>query len=225
MEKHYDTRKDLIATFKQECDKNLEFLDNTYSAKKEFGFSSFDGPIPTIREYSSDQIPNVFWLIQRYSLSNSIIEISYGDRESTLEARIFYKDSKQMFALFEILRAADLEDSDIAGANWVLNKEFMHKTISALSASLQKHFDLIANPGKAIIDKALFIREEQMRHYNEDLRNHDLERARNMATEEFRNHNYKKVLELLSPFEDILSEADKMKVKLARKYSKRFFLF
>jgi hypothetical protein len=38
-----------------------------------------------------------------------------------------------------------------------------------------------------------------------------------MAADEFRKQNYGQVVELLSPFEDILSESDRRKIGLARK--------
>lgn len=58
---------------------------------------------------------------------------------------------------------------------------------------------------------------DERRRESEAHRQAFLERARNMAADEFRKRNYEGVVDLLSPFEDMLSEADKNKIGLARR--------
>jgi hypothetical protein len=93
----------------------------------------------------------------------------------------------------------------------------MQRAISALATSLQKHFSVITNPDEKMVERAWDARRDRVRLEREAHRKAWLERARNMAADEFRKQNYGQVVELLSPFEDILSESDRRKIGLARK--------
>ena len=217
METRSDPLNVLLGTFRRECDARLSFLEREHSARKEFGLSRGDAPIASLDEYASDRVPVALFLaIQRYRLPNSVVEITYGDKELIVLPRIFFPNLKQMFGLFELLRAAGIDDPDANGDILVQSAERMQRVISALSASLQKHFSLIANPDEKKIERALEARRDQRRRESEAHRQAFLERARNKAADEFRKQNYGRVVELLSPFEDILSEADKSKMRLAR---------
>jgi hypothetical protein len=216
MQKQFDTRAALLETFRQECDAKLGFLQKVHSAKKEFGLSRGDAPIATLDSYTADQLSEFFLAVQRYRLKTVIIEIAYGDRDSIVQPRAFFPFSGG-FGLFEILRAAGIRDADAEGDSQVYSKDVMRRTVSAIAASLEGHFVLMTNPGIRILARAQEIRREQARQEKEEHRRAFLEKARNTAADEFRKRNYRKVIELLTPFEDILSEADREKVRLARK--------
>ena len=212
----------VLDTFWRECDAGLSFLENEYSARKEFGLSRGDAPIAVLDEYKSGGIPaSLFLAVQRYRLQNSVIEITYGDKELIVLPRIFFPSQKQSFGWSELLRAAGIDDPDATGDILVQSAERMRRVISALSTSLQKHFPLIANPDEMMIASALDARREERRRESEAHRQAFLDRARNMAADEFRKQNYERVVELLSPFENILSEADKSKIDLARRRAAR----
>jgi hypothetical protein len=122
-----------------------------------------------------------------------------------------------MFGLFELLQVAGVDDPDADGDGWVRSAERMQRAISALATSLQKRFSVITNPDEKMVERAWDARRDRVRLEREAHRKAWLERARNMAADEFRKQNYGQVVELLSPFEDILSGSDRRKIGLARK--------
>jgi hypothetical protein len=212
----------VLDTFRRECDSRLSFLEREHSARKEFGLSRGDAPLATLDEYKSDGILiALFLLVQRYRLRNSVVEITYGDKDLIVLPRIFFPPLGQSFGWFELLRAAGIDDPAATGDILVQSAEKMQRVVAALSTSLQKHFLLITSPDEPMIARALDARRDERRWESETHRQAFLERARNMAADEFRKQNYRKVVELLSPFEDILSEADKSKIGLARRRAGR----
>jgi hypothetical protein len=219
MEKQATSRETLLETFRRECDAKFHFLEAAHSARKEFGFSRGGGLMGRLDKYVPGQAPDWFLAVQRYKLRKCAIEIIYGDKEAILHAHVIVGFPRQMFALYEILRAAGIEDEDAQGGIWVLSEEEMQRTVSALAASLERHFALMTSPGREVLARALEIHREQVRQERAGHRQAFLASARNAAANEFRRRNYGKVVELLSPFEDILSDADREKIRLARKYS------
>jgi hypothetical protein len=220
MQKRVDTSAVLLETFRQECDAKLGFLEKVHFAKKEFGLSRGDAPIAALDPAAPDRLSGFFLAVQRYRLRNVVIEIIYGDRESIVQARAFFPFSGG-FGLFEILRAAGIHDADAEGDSLVSSKDAIQRIVSAIASALERHFPLMTNPGIRILARAQEIRREQARQEKEGHRQAFLASARNAASAEFRQRNYGKVVELLAPFEDVLSEADREKVRLARKYMAR----
>jgi hypothetical protein len=215
MERQSDTLEALLETFRGTCDETLAFLEQVHSARKEFGLSRGDAPVATLDSYSSDGLSGHFLAVQRYRLKGIVIEIVYGDREAIVQPRIFFPLSGG-FGLFEILRAAGIQDADAEGDSLVSTTDALQRTVSRIAASLERHFELMTNPGIRVLARAQEIRREQRDQEKAMHRRAFLERARNEANAEFRIRNYRKVVELLEPFEDILSEADRQKVKIAR---------
>lgn len=146
----------VLDTFRWECDARLRFLESEHSARKEFGLSRGDAPIAALEEYKSGGIPaSLFLAVQRYLLRDSVIEITYGDKELIVLPRIFFPSQKQSFGWFELLRAAGIDDPDATGDILVQTAERMQRVIATLSTSLQKHFLLITSPGETMIARAL----------------------------------------------------------------------
>jgi hypothetical protein len=218
MERQSDTREALLETFRQECDTKLGFLEKAHAAKKEFGLSKGDVPVATLDPPTPDELSGSFLAVQRYRLKNAVIEVVYGDRDFVVQARAFFPLSGG-FGLFEILRAAGIEDAGADGDSLVCSKDAIQRIVSAIAAALERHFTLLTNPGIRILGRAQEIRRQQRREEKVTHRRAFLVRARNEAAAEFRNRNYGKVVGLLAPFEDILSAADREKVRLARKYT------
>jgi hypothetical protein len=206
----------LLEAFKQECDAKFAFLEDLHTAKKEFGLSRGDKPIASLDKYAPDRIPACYLAVQRYRLKKVVIEIAYGDRESIAVVRIFYLRSKREFALFEILRSAGINDQRADGGGMLLSPEAIQETVSALSAALRQHLGLLVDPGQELFEAAEERRRKQAVQEKEDHRRAFLARARSLAADQFRQRNYQKVVELLSPFENILSKADREKVRIAR---------
>lgn len=217
MEKRRDPLDVLLDAFRRECDARLSFLEREHFARKEFGLSRGDAPIARLDHYDGGGIASDFLAVQRYRLRNSVVEVTYGDKELIVVARIFFPNLGQGFGLFELLRAAGIDDPDADGDSLVESAEEVQRIVSALSTSLKGHFSLVASPDNEMIKRALDARRDGRRRESEAHRQAWLDRARNMAADEFRKQNYGRVVELLSPFEDILSEADKSKIGLARR--------
>lgn len=122
--------------------------------------------------------------------------------------------------MWEILDAAKIPHQQIKGSSWVDSIDFMTKTLFNMSHSLKTNIDLFINPRPETIEFALQLKSERLRRAQEESRLHDLDRARIAARRAFSSKQYKKVIGLLTPFADILSEADRKRMHLSKKYAK-----
>lgn len=217
MANEYESAQILVETFRQECDAKLLFLESEYFAKKEFGLSCGDAPIASLVQFDPQRIPKFFLAVCRYRLRKIVIEIVFGDKDDILESRVFFRKSKQLFGLHEIALAAGLSDPRLDGGILIRDGNSMRQIIIALSAALKEHFALISDPGQPTTDRALKIRDERRREETLGHRKRLFEQTRNIAANEFRKRNFKNVIELLSPFEDLCSQADRKKLKIARR--------
>ncbi|MES9906532.1 MAG: hypothetical protein ABW168_28105 [Sedimenticola sp.] len=211
---------ELVNTFTEEVESQFSFLVSEYGFENESGLSDFKGPVSQLKTFNPGKMPGLYWLIERYNRPGIRVEIGYGDRELLIEAAWWFQDQQHGFGMWEILNAADLNSKGIGGGAWVNSSEFMKRTISDMAISLKKNIELFVNPRKELIDRALEIRGQRLRYDQDKQRELDLSHARVEAASGFRKKNYRKVIELLSPFSEILSEADHKKIKLCRKYEK-----
>ena len=210
----------LINTFTQEVESRFRFLVDEHGFLNERGLSDFSSPVSKLKSWDPENMPGTFWFIERFTDQQCRFEIGYGDRELIVEADWWPDNNERGFGLWEILNAAKKSDTKIGGSAWVSSSDFMARTIHDIAESLKVHLDLFVNPSNAIIDRALEIRGAKLRYDQEKQRERDLSRAKNEAASAFRNKEYARVIELLSPFSEILSEADKKKIKLCSKYAK-----
>src|SRR5262245_4166542 len=209
----------LIEAFQSECEKAFAFLVAEHRFKRECGLSDFESPRPNLKSLDPEKIPNVFWAVQRFERGDIRIEIGFGDRELLVEG--CYWKQGQEFALWEILEAAGRDSSAISGNIWVNNPSSMSQTLQGMAGALREQLSLFLERPRSLFGRALALREQRRRAAHESERLHDLDRARNKASEAFRAKNYSRVISLLTPFTDILTEADKKKIALSEKYQKR----
>jgi hypothetical protein len=210
----------LINTFTQDVESRFRFLVDEHGFVNEQGLSDFSSPVSQLKSWNPENMPGTFWFIERFTNQQCRIEIGYGDRELIVEANWWPDNDERGFDLWEILNAAEKSDMKIGGSAWVNSSDFMARTIHDIAESLKEHLSLFINPSSAIIDRALEIRGAKLRFDQKKQRDRDLSCARNDAALAFRNKEYVKVIELLSPFAEILSEADKKKIKLCSNYAK-----
>ena len=211
---------ELVTVFKAETNQSFQFLVDEHGFSNDSGLSDFSQPVSCLKNWNGETLPGIFWFIRRFSRSDMRFEIAYGDRELYVEGHWWFDESDQGFGLWEILLAADRYERNISGSAWVNSAEYMRKTISEMAGSLKENIDLFLNPGRQTIDRALKLRGDRLRYDKEQQRLKDLNRARVIAADAFRSKNYQRVIELLTPFEEVLSVADKKKIKLSEKYAK-----
>jgi hypothetical protein len=97
---------------------------------------------------------------------------------------------------------------------------FYESDIAGYAAALRKNLSVFLDPAPSFFDRAVVLREQRLRDTRENQRLHDLDRARNEASEAFRAKNYGRVISLLTPFMDILTAADKRKLNFPRNINK-----
>lgn len=214
------TLPELVQLFQEETEAQFNFLVDKHGCSNDSGLSNFSGPVPSLKKPVLDRLPGLFWLVERFSKDEIRFEIAYGDRELIVEGDWWFEDQTHGFGMWEILAAAKIHDRDIGGRSWVNSFELMERTISNMASSLKRNIDVFLNPPREIIDRALEVRGHRLRYDREKQKIRDLNRARVVAAEAFRRKDYHQVIELLSSFEDILSAADKKKVRLSKKYAR-----
>jgi hypothetical protein len=210
----------LIATFTQEVESSFRFLVDQYGFKQDAGLSDFGSPVSKLKRLNPRKVPGTFWFIERFVNREIRIEIGFGDREFIVEADWWYQKESHGFAMWEIFNAAGAKDNKIGGSAWVTSCEFMEQTVREMAKSTKENIDLFIKPSEVLIDRALEIRGSRLRYDQKKQKKRNLNRARNEAASAFREKDYQKVIELLSPYSEILSEADNKKIHLCRKYGK-----
>ncbi|VAW92632.1 hypothetical protein MNBD_GAMMA23-2453 [hydrothermal vent metagenome] len=211
---------ELVNTFTREVREQFYFLVEDCGFMHKSGLSDLSQPISNLKQCNIDNLPNIFWLIERYIKGNIRIELGYGDRDLIVEGQWWYEEQSHGFGMWEILHAANRSDEKIGGNAWVNSQEFMNHTIADMAKSLKDNIELFINPKSEIVDRALELRGQRLHYNQKKQRMNDLKRARTSAAEAFRLKKYNIVIDILSPFSDIFSEADSQKIKLSKKYQK-----
>jgi hypothetical protein len=218
LQKVWRQSADLAKEFINKCMSSFDFLTNNYGFECETGLLDFSSPKGELKKIP-DELSHAFLCIVRFKKDPLKIELSYGDREFLIEGRIWYnlRNEDDKYGLWEILNAANIDYDDISGKMWVSSSDFLSRTIDSMANSFKMNTDLFVKMNPQIIEKALILRDERLKNDIRTQRLQGLERARNIANEKFKARKYKETIETLMQFCDMLSAADKAKIKLAEK--------
>jgi|APGre2960657404_1045060.scaffolds.fasta_scaffold49408_2 hypothetical protein len=187
------------------------------------GMSSYDGyPGPcTLKSKPFASVGQTFfWWIHRFSSSEAVLDIGFGDREFIVETTLFYPSINARFAPWELLLAHEVHDSQAMSGNaFVLTTDFMERTIIAMAEGIQTYWPILSVPDPVIVDRAQTLRGRRMIFAQEEQRKKDRERASIQASLAFHARRFGEAIKLLAPFKDDeeLSRSSKMLLHVAQK--------
>ncbi len=209
---------ELLDTLEAEVRNDLDQFLMPLGAFYDSGFSTFEGEPRKLKKRKTE-IPGLFWFICRYTLPEFYIEIGFGDKEFLVEARLHYPQFNLVHSPTILAEAAKRNEPGLGGRAFVLEVDFMRRTVQEICDGLKKHWDLFSSPSPQVFDRAQEILGRRLVFAQEEQRKRDLERASIRASESFHQGDFRKTVEYLAPFEsesNLSKSASKMLV-LAKK--------
>ena len=213
---------ELLDTLESEVKKELDQFLVPMGALYESGFSTFEGEPRRLKKRRT-HIPGLFWFISRYSLLDLYIEIGFGDREFLVEGRLHYPKLNLMHSPAILAEAARRNETALGGRAFVLEVDFMTRTVQEICGGIKKHWDLFRSPSPQILDRAQEILGRRLIFAQEEQRKRDRDRASIRASGFFHQGDYRKTVELLAPFKsdsNLSKSASKMLVVAKKRENK-----
>lgn len=143
--------------------------------------------------------------------------IEFGDREYTVNTLVAPMGNHQRFALWEWARALNADVGDLTNSDFVMTVDRVESIVATMASALAQLLPDIASADAILIDRIEQARAERQREFLSPQREDNHRRARAGADDAFREGNYRRVVELLGPFEDLLTRAELRKLALTRR--------
>ena len=175
------------------------------------------------RVTSEEAAPGLFFAGARFATNRVTGEITYGDREffvnMVLAPRTLTARNNQGFALWEWSAVFGAPDPRASGDQLVLTPDRVRAVVGDLGAVLTDIWPKVAAAGAdgiaAIQDARAGRRQESTDAESE----RDHQHRATQAAEAFRNRDYARVIALLAPITSRLTDAERAKLRLARRYA------
>jgi len=175
------------------------------------------------RVTSEETAAGLFFAGARFGTHRVSGEITYGDREffinmvlapKTLSAR-----NNGGFALWEWSVAFGLSDARANGDQLVLTPDRVRAVVGDLGAVLTEIWPKVAVAGLDVVATIEAARNQRRQESAEAEAERDHQHLATQAAEAFRNRDYPRVIALLAPITSRLTDAERVKLRLARKYA------
>jgi hypothetical protein len=194
----------LLETFDKAIIEKISPFFSQLGAGRLVGESYFDnacGPSSLKpRKYHELEGRFFFW-VNRFTVGQTTLDISYGDREFFIELTIYYANIADRFPVWELLNAAEVKDSTaISVGSWVLEPAYIVQMVEKLAESIRQHWRVLANPKADIIERVRILREERVLFAQREQRRRDRERACIQASAAFHLGQHAEARRLLEPF-------------------------
>lgn len=216
MDKKYESNKILIPLFFEEVLKSFAFLSSDSGYNVEWGIDTWENG--KLRKKTKESIKNESWYfsVVRFSKKNITLTINYGERENNVSATIAYGDDD--YRLWELIHVLNPNEKRNIGNSWVLNSDFLTRTIEELKNVTQDYLEQIEDPSPELIEKVKKERKALQERYAQINRENEIKRACYQAAEEFQKKNYTQVLNILNKYESELPKSALLKLQYARKH-------
>jgi hypothetical protein len=216
MEKKYESDKILIPLFFEEVLKSFSFLSSDLGYNTEWGIDSWENG--KLRKVNKESINDESWYLSvvRFCKNKTTLAIKYGERESIVSATITYGNNT--YGLWELIHAINPKEKRNIGNSWVLNSNFLIRTIKELQNVTQDYWNQIEYPSVELLTKVKEERNERHKRHVQAERKNEIERACYRAGEEFQKKNYVRTIEILKEYESELPKSALLKLQYARKH-------
>lgn len=214
----FETEKapDLLTCFFNECERRFRFLEEEYGYTYISGLSSLVNGRQIIRPYNLTPVSVPFWAVTRYEKGYHAFEIVYGDKEFIIEGYC-YANSVDRLSWPEILQAAKRPYENYGAFYRALSQKSIAQQIGRMADQFKACKGELLNPDQKVIERALKRRSVMLEQTIRQNYQTMLELVIKESAAAFSLKNYKRVIELLAPYERDLQESDKKKLKLARR--------
>jgi hypothetical protein len=192
--------EELLLAFSACCNAELRFLVEDHGASHEAGFYTF-GEQPPALHPGVIPVSGPFFFIERFRLPKVTLDLEFGDRESIVEAKLYYRGAGLCIAPWEFSDAGVVKDpGGLAGSGWVLKTDFMREVIAAMAAGLRENWATFAAPGAGVLARVEARRRERAMADRQAESRREMERAVTMASGLFHLGKHEEVERLLQEF-------------------------
>lgn len=144
------------------------------------------------------------------------VRMIFGDRELEIRTSVKPEGRPWPLELAFYLRAMKLDDSSLSDSMWIHDEDRMDRVLSRQTDALRICLNELEGDARRWWSLAEEQRQLAISSGREQLHREEMNVAVSRAAEAFRAGNFERVVSLLSPYSDILSDAQNRKLELAR---------
>lgn len=197
---------ELAKHFSWSTSRELQFLASEYGCTRSEGIWQPAGnqPLGELRVTDFVTVPGLYTYHVRYRDTSAVLDLTYGDKELILAARVFLPDYKLAFHIGLLLEAARIPRSsqDHLIGSHVGTPERIDTLVQTIAHAVRAHWPFLRRPTSAVLDRALVCLGRPMRFDRRAQREKDRESACIRASEAFHRGDRSLAAELLAPFLD-----------------------
>lgn len=210
----------LLSCFFEQSEDVFSFLKEQYGFTRAAGMARISRGRITLSPFDAARYlynpQKSFWAVVRYEKDDLALELSYGDMDFVMESHMYY-DQTNRLSLSDILRSVKKPHGSVEPQYWVMTTDHMTKHLETLSDNVVHFKRYFLKYDSDIIEQAALMRAEAIKDaiYQQNQKN--LEYISLMSARAMQDHNYKRVIELLRPYEEFLDDQNMHKLETARR--------
>jgi hypothetical protein len=168
-----------------------------------------------------ERITTVFWVRVMFETDRLTGELTYGDREREINARVGRRVPGEneiiQYALWEWVQGFGEYEPRATNAMFVSRDDRVRAVVADIGGVLTAYASRIADAGALVEEQIRVARAVSQAEFQEENRAQDHARAVAQAAEAFRQHDYRRVITLMEPHTAHLTPAERKKLELARR--------
>lgn len=149
------------------------------------------------------------------------VRITYGDREFEIRTFVHPRGMPAPLELGCYLDAMGGDPHELSDSMWVNSEGRLEGVLEAHAVGLRACLEALSSHPETLWEAAEHRRRTLHEEAQAQLRRDGLRRASAQAADAFRGGRFAEVVELLGPYDDLLSEAQRKKLSIARARSVR----
>jgi len=165
--------------------------------------------------------PWLFWATVQFQTSRIGGELTYGDREFVVNLTIGRTSTpdldRERYGLWEWAAALGVADPRAGGGQLVLTTAGVQSIVAGIGSVLAAIWPRIATASSDVIASMDTARARVQAEYAEAEARREHDRIVSQAAEAFRLHDFRRVIELLEPLSERLTNAERKRLQLARR--------
>ena len=167
-----------------------------------------------------ENIAGFFWVTGAFETPQVSGEITFGDREFYINTVLGPTSGAERYGLWEWADALGRPEVVPRQTDFVLTSDRLERIVSGMAHATLYLRDDIARSDPAVVERMERARREVQAVFQKRLADDDHRRASAAAAEAFGARDFGRVVRLLSPFETVLTAAERKKLVYARTHSK-----
>ena len=205
----------LLSRFFSECENCFAFLKQKHDFEELTGLAFFEHGRQIIKPYYVGDAPaETFWAISRYEKDGLAIELSYGDKSFILEGHIYYQHMQRV-GFEEVLQMAKKDDTDVRSRPWLTSEHHVAEAITDIAQSIKKNKPYFLKYNEKFVERTMVMRAQRLQQAIRDQHKQNIKYISLMSAQAFQEKNYKRVIQLLRPYQQYLEPGELKKLDLA----------